>query len=270
LKPILLIPVFRGGDYFRECLFSLRVHQGAFDHVIVSINGSDCERALDKTTLEQSGLDTKSVVLFETTKSLSPAAHGAFILKSIRRLGFGEETQIMNLFHDDWLLGSPKDLGLDKDVVVVGDWLTNQSAERMSATKSTRKSIQDWIEDGGSEVEFINGSGMIAPLGVRQSAAKIMSLFRTGVRYEYFLLTHKKVRYMQKSQDPLVRIRIHAGQDGQQQSSVSTLRGDLAFILWLFLQRRIRSFGAMKFVAKLFTNSLHSAAIRARRELFAD
>jgi hypothetical protein len=215
-------------------------------------------------------LDAKSVVVFETKKSLGPAAHGAFLLKSIRGLGFGKETQIMNLFHDDWLLSRPKNLRLDKDVVVVGDWLTNQSPERMSATKSVRKPIQDWIEDGGPEVEFINGSGMIAPLGVRQSAARIMKLFRTGVRYEYFLLTHKDVHFMQKSQVPLVRIRIHAGQDGQQQNSVSTLRGDLAFIFWLFLQRRIRSFGGMRFVAKLLTTSLHSAAIRARGELFPD
>jgi hypothetical protein len=268
MKPILLIPVYRGGDLFRECLQSLNGKEGDFELVVISINGSPRERELDKATLRCSDLPRTNVVVLETKVDLSAPLHGAFALRAIKSMGFSAETQIMNLFHDDWLLRGPSNLDLDSSSVLVGDWFTNQSSELFSATQVPLRDVQNWIESGGDGVSFINGSGMIAPLGVRQSAGRIMSVFMTGVRYEYFLLTHKKVRYFQSSQDPLVRIRIHEGQDGLRQNFYSTFRGDLAFVIWLFLQGRIVSWKALSFAIKVLMTSLHSAIIRAGKEMF--
>lgn len=266
MKPLLLIPVFRGGTLFKECLESVRPYELDFEKIIVSINGDDIHREQDRRTLAESDISPTKLLLLEAPKELPGPAHHRFALKQIVKMGFSLDSQIMALFHDDWLQRSPSDCKVDSTTVVVGDWLTNESPDQRAAVPLARQRVKDWLEQGGISNAFINGSGMIASLRARYAASLIMSVFRTGVRYEFFLMTHKSVSHLEKTTMPLVKIRIHAEQDGLRQTPVSALLGDVAFFLWLLFQGRVGSRGSLRFAIGVLISGIHSAIIRARKK----
>jgi hypothetical protein len=266
MKTILLIPVFRGGALFEACLKSVRPYVSDFEKIIVSINGGKNDRELDKEILAESGITPTKLILLETDRSLTGPAHNRLALKNILKLGFSFDSQIMALFHDDWLQRSPLDCAIDLSTVLVGDWLTNESSSQRTAISLPRQKVTDWIEKGGYAGAFINGSGMIASLRARYAASLVMSIFRTGVRYEFFLMTHKSVSHLERTAQPLVKIRFHPDQDGLRQTAFSTLRGDVAFFFWLLFQGRINSRKSLGFAMGVLSSGIHSAVIRALKK----
>ena len=263
---MLLIPVFRGGALFRECLLSIKGREADFSKIVVSINGNESERNIDKRILSDSSIEPSNLVVFETERSLSAPAHSRLLLDRMSDLGLSPDTQVMNLFHDDVLLNNLPDIQLSPNNALVGDWKTSENNSSVAAIIGDHVSVKSWFENSEKRGAFINGSGMIAPLGVRKDAAKMMSLFRTGVRYEFFLMTHRKIMFLQRNHTPLVQITIHGEQDGQRQTALSTLRGDMAYVLWLIIQGRTFSRKGFLAVTKLLVTSIHSAFLRARRE----
>ncbi len=263
---MLLIPVFRGGELFRECLLSVKGREAGFSKIVVSINGNESERALDKRILDEVGIEASILVVFETDRSLSAPAHSQLFLNRMSNLGLAPGTMVMNLFHDDVLLRDLGDIKLSPDTVIAGDWETSETLGSVSAMVGDSVPVKTWLESLEKRGSFINGSGMIAPLVVRQDAAKTMALFRTGVRYEFFLMTHRAISNLERTALPLVKIRIHSGQDGQRQNAISTFRGDVAYVLWLILHGRAFSGQGFLTVIQLLVTSIHSAFLRAKAE----
>lgn len=265
MQPVLLIPVFRGRELFRDCLQSIVGKESNFDQIVISINGDLLERNADKEILFSSILAKENLVVFETGEPLSAPSHSRFILRQLRLMGLDSETQIMNLFHDDWLLTAPDPDLADSETVVVGSWEKTDEPSPVSAVDGSSQSVKDWLWSFGRRQVFINGSGMISTLQVREDASKILAFFRTGVRYEHLLITHRSVKTVKSSSPATVRIRIHAGQDGSSQTSSQALRGDLAFVLWLIAQGRLFSWKELLFFLGALGSSLSSFASRAGR-----
>jgi hypothetical protein len=264
LNTLLVIPVFRGGQQFKDCLLSIQGKEALFGRIIVSINGSESERAADKRILASVRLDTANLMVIETQKSLEDVDHSIFILKRISESGVKPDTPIMNLFHDDWLLRGPVELGSGS--VVFGDWERTKGPSPVSGVTGDSQEVGSWLEDQGRRAIFMNGSGMIATLGVMQDVAVMMRIFKSGVRYEHMLLTHRSVKLIEKVNPSLVKIRIHDQQAGSNKSAFQCLRGDLAFVFWLVLQGRVFSFRGFRYLIGALVSGFYSFALRLSRK----
>ena len=267
MKPVLLIPVFRGGAFFDDCLASIIGKESDFEQIVISINGGLQERSIDRKAVFSSDLAKDNLVVFETNKSLSTQGHSRFILRQLRLIGMKSEAQVMNLFHDDWLLRSPGVDLVDSETVVAGDWEKTEKPSPVSAVEGSSQSVKDWLWSSGRKQIFVNGSGMISTLGAREEASKILSLFNTGVRYEHLLITHRTVKTVKSSSPALVRIRVHEAQDGSNQTAFQALRGDLAFCIWLIIQGRFLSWKELRFVLGAIASSFISFVPRVLREV---
>jgi len=222
---------------------------------------------VDRKIFDSVPLDNDRFLVLETACSISAELHMREILKKIRKQGIRDTAQIMTLFHDDWLIRAPGEIELESSSVLAGDWITDQSRVSNSAIEGSSQEVRTWLEGGHFRNIFTNGSGMIAPLAVRESAIRMLSLFRTGVRSEYLVLTHRNIRTIEKVSLPLVRIRIHAGQDGRNQSVSSSFRGDVAFFIWLFLEGRVVSRRGFAVACSVLFSGLHSALLGSLREI---
>jgi hypothetical protein len=267
LKPVLLIPVYRGGGFLDDCLASVSGKESDFEQIVISINGGALERAIDRKAVFSSDLAKDNLVVFETDKPLSTQGHMRFILRQLRLLGLKSESQVMNLFHDDWLLKSPGVDLVDSGTVVAGDWEKTEKPSPVSAVEGSSQSVKDWLWNSGRKQIFVNGSGMISTLGAREEASKILSFFNTGVRYEHLLITHRTVKTVKSSSPALVRIRVHEAQDGSNQTAVQALRGDLAFSIWLIIQGRFLSWKELRFVLGAIASSFISFVPRVLLEV---
>ena len=267
MKPVLLIPVFRGGDFLKDCLESISGKESGFDQIVISINGDLLERTIDRQTVLSSHLAKENLVVFETTKSLSTYRHSRFMLRQLRTMGLDSETQVMNLFHDDWLLNSPGAGLADSRTVVVGDWEKTAPPSPVSAVEGSSQNVRDWLWGSGRKQIFVNGSGMISTLGAREEASKILSIFKTGVRYEHLLITHRTVKTVKSASPALIKIRVHEGQDGFNQTAFQAFRGDMAFSIWLILQGRFFSCLEFRFLLGAIATSFISFFSRVVREV---
>ena len=237
----LVIPVFRGGDFFAECLESVSAHVQKFDGILISLNGTEDSVREDRATaLEFATLDAKRIQIITTGEFLSGESHNKFILDSLRGRGIIEDDLVMNLFHDDLLAVDFERPELLADRVIAGDWLELVSDRRHQAISEPSVLASNWLANWGFHGAWTNGSGMIAPFAVWSDVAEKLESWKTGVRYEYLALTHKRVLTIQKSEQPLVRIRIHPGQAGRNQSLSKWFLGELMFICWLIEQGRAR------------------------------
>ncbi len=260
-KPLLVIPVFNGGEFFRECFSSVVGKEFDFERVFISLNGTPDGRAVDRATLDSFGELAKNVVLLETPYLLESFEHLNFITQALSK-EFSDDRLVMNLFHDDVLLRTPKLGECEKESVMLGDW--GNLVEGGSIAALTKRSISptSWIRSFAFHRIPTNGSGMVAPLGVLRDVSISLQKWRTGVRFEYLLCTHSSVKSLKAAKEPLVALRIHAGQEGANVKCSSFVRGEVLFMIWLAKHGRARGLSGLAVLVFLGMALMKNTTVR--------
>jgi len=236
-KPVLIIPVYKGGELFRECYASVVGKESGFEMIFISLNGTSAGRAADLETLKSFGKPAENVLLLETPTVLPSFDHQNFLIDAVSKR-FSDERLVMSLFHDDNLLRPPSRDESQPDSVILGDWQNLVEGGLISALKKSPDSPTNWIRSFAFQKITTNGSGMVVPLGVMRDVSLSLQRWRTGVRYEYLLCTHSSVKSLCAAREPLVSLRIHEMQDGANVDLPSFVRGEAMFMSWLVDQKR--------------------------------
>lgn len=250
---ILVIPVYKGGRFFEECLESLRGAIDCFQRIVISFNGPEAEgdhAAFVKSRIGESG---KVDCLFPFG-NLGSVEHTAFIHERLSGQWRGD-TPVFLLAHDDLIEGGAlrrfvSTAPLDGSSFYLGDWISfedgaSSGEERHSALPEGCLSlgIGAWLSYNWSRPSrhvYTNMSGMIASLEtLRQVAAWYrMTGSTTGARYEYCMATARQHQRIQRSPEPLVKVRHHAGQEGRRIDGLSAMSDELRYRIWMLFNLR--------------------------------
>ena len=101
-RPVLVIPVFHGGERFERCLRSLVCAHAYFAAAVLSINGRPDSRDLQVARAFQHDAGLPMAV-FNTTVEMNSMDHIRFWAAELRRRNLPPTTHLMWLGHDDEL-----------------------------------------------------------------------------------------------------------------------------------------------------------------------
>lgn len=240
--------MFNGGELFRQCLESIVGKEYHFENIFISFNGEEDRIQSDLEIYRQSKIQHDFVKVLSTGVTLRPEEHNLFILNQLAKHGLTPNSMIMNLFHDDLLLTSKFAMEGGTDFVTIGRWKIIGDTTEKSAIGTQKVSPQTWLRKFKFHKAFTNGSGIIAPFHVFEDVAIELCKFRTGVRYEYLILTHESVQEIREKTSPLVSLRIHASQAGANVAFREYWRGEIMFTRWLFKNQRVRKLSDLAFI----------------------
>lgn len=248
--PVLIIPVFNGGNDFKRCLASLKNSTNSFAKIFISINGSNSSK--DEATIIDSGILRASPTILKTNVNLPPVHHITWITGQIKSK-ISKNQRVFLLCHDDelnfqhyekWLslfsarkenmawIGSYRviDMSLKESMI---------SALPNSAT-DTPLSCKEWLVYNFQQTAghvFTNASGICVPFFVLRDVAKFWRLTqaKVGGRFEYMMLSHRSINGISCFPEPIVTIHESLGQGGRNRSYENLLRDELRYTIWLIL-----------------------------------
>lgn len=234
----LIIQVYRGSRYFKECLESVKQNIRFFYTIYISINKSDVSDIDLKTALsfkayiEQSPSDFKPhVIIFTQDQTLTAIAHGKLFYKKILQQDTNSNF-FMILCHDDILLPafaetiSPLLPDLDGSVILnparsyynqsflaqnyIGSYYGLLSYPGLKTTK------ENFAAKGLDCYPETNITGLVFSKKVLQEFYRVLPFFSYGYRAEYIMMFVPSVHYIQGTSVAIVGIRRHAEQEGAQ------------------------------------------------------
>ena len=180
-QPLLLIPVYRGGDRFLRCLRSLEQHLAYFDRTVLSINactGSEDEKAARAFAARHSGIE-----VIVTGLEMTSFEHTRFWVAALEGMGVAGSQPIFWLAHDDELngpglacVGTPWQL--DAETTYLGPWIVrHESVESLwhapeghtdevwtCFRRASPQRTIDWVRDQLDHPTYISFSGCVFPL----------------------------------------------------------------------------------------------------------
>lgn len=228
LKLTILIPVYKGCAWFKECLESLVLHKKYIGSVVVSFNKSEMQREDIKIfeTFQKDNSDIQCVQIVQPI-SCSAAWHGRLIWWNLRH--YMGESHWMILAHDDVLLPSFSESLKKLEHGINGSVAVNPSRSYYNDAIKPENFTFSYFglkayENGISVNDFIsldfschyitNMSGVILPRESLQYAGRLTSLLKHGYRAEYLYLTARGVEKILGTDVPVIGIRVHSGQEG--------------------------------------------------------
>lgn len=260
MLPILLIPVYNGGQLFSEAIDSIIPCLPWFDQVIISLNGVDVWD--DKVTALRL-VDRCRLTILTTGRTLSSVRHMRFIGQQLsKKMGLVAESQVFILCHDDLLYQDGFE-ALDNDAwqsfashwVSLGDYL---AFGKGTSTNETR--YESWFSRYDSlamrpkqkfmntqytrhDDPFTNVSGMRVSLGVLNATSGYFCATgsKTGMRFEYSLIVNRKVTHVVNFLPPLVCIRERPDSEGAMVTRSDFIASELRYALCIWLNCRTAS-----------------------------
>jgi len=255
--PILLLPVYRGGQMFREAIQSIQPCLPWFDSVVISLNGENVDE--DETTALELNQLCRLTIL-STRRNFTSVQHLQFISRQLNKtIRLAPDTPLFILCHDD-LLHRPGFERLDQkqwrewgsNCISLGDYLvfgqTSSSASprheswfaRYDALNSRPKSAFLMTQYQRHDDPFTNLSGMRLSLGVLRSTVRYFSITRSrsGMRMEYSLIVNKAIQNVINFDPPLVCVREHSGSVGANVSRRDFAASELRYAIWIWLNCR--------------------------------
>lgn len=256
-KPILLIPVYRGGSFFVECLESLRGALDCFQEVVISFNGPEKEQDYAAFLRNRPGPEEKFRCLFAPT-TLGGCQHMAFVCQKLRET-LDPGVLVFLMAHDDLLradavrrfLGAAE---LNQRSFYLGDWITFESetplverTETALPEGATSIGVDEWLRHNWRQERrhvYTNMTGIVVPL---LSLRRVTDWYArtgsaTGSRFEYCLATAREHTRILKAPEPLVKVRHHPAQDGRNVQPLSSMADELRYRTWMMLNLRGRAF----------------------------
>ena len=238
MKLSLIIQVYNGGDYWRECWESVLRNQDVFDHIFVSINKSPKQEE-DIALVRNCKLEKLHWV--RQDDNLSAVQHAERIDRWVGSLH--PEGHIFILCHDDILLRDGllklKELDLNESDAVFGPY-------RFFYQEGNRKEIivHEFHRDDGRPIDketFIflqdqqqftyNVSGLVLPAKLFAESPLPWNLLRYGGFSECCHLIHPGIRQVYQTAVPAVKIRWHSVSGGALMKPEDLLHDSMAYHL---------------------------------------
>ena len=238
MKLSLMVQVYNGGAYWRECLDSIKENLDLFDAVYVSI-GKSPKQETDVKLLRDFPAD--KVHWIRQSREMSAKEHG---MKLDRWVGsFHPEGHIFILCHDDILLREGllklRELDLNDNDAVFGPFFffsQDQSSRPMLVHEFHRDDGQPLDKD-----EFIflqdqqrftyNVSGLVLPAKLFIEYPLPWHLLRYGCYSECTHLIYPGIRHIYQTVIPTVKIRRHGASEGALMKSDDLLHDSLVYHL---------------------------------------
>ncbi len=237
----LVIPVYRGGKFFRDCWESVRPFSDCFDSILVSLNRCD-EFEDDLKYLNQNRVSNLTIIY--PSEYLEPVEHFLYIFKHV------QTRWIFPLCHDDMLVGENLEKQMDwllpilqqGSTSIFGNYIiideTGEELGIVDELAGTTMPIDRFIRYDSMKNWYTNVSGVIYDANNLKRHLHIVKRFKKGFRFEYFLLTLPHVSFVCSPQLPMVKIRWYPGQEGRQPYRDAELSDEMLY--WL-LQARWRA-----------------------------
>jgi hypothetical protein len=248
------MPVYNGGQMFKEAIHSVLPCLPWFSRVIISLNGKEThgDHAI---ALELA--DDCDLTILETEEILTSVQHLQFIVNHLnQKMLLAPDSQLFVLCHDD-LLHRPGFERLDQeqwkawrpDCISLGDylvfreesWIASPRHEcwfaRYDTLTSRPKSAFLKTQHQRHDDPFTNLSGMRLSLAVLSSTIHYFSRTgsKTGMRLEYSLIVNRHIQEVINFEPPLVCIREHSGSVGARVTRRDFAASELRYAIWMWM-----------------------------------
>lgn len=214
----LVVPVYKGGEYWKECIESINKYGYGFDEVLVSINKSDLQN--DDIKYFKSLCKLDNVTLIVQNKSLSPLKHFLSYIELI------QNDYIFMLAHDDILLEGSlkvknylKQHGKELDISLFGSQSyfddNNKYLGEVNELRGLKNAIssQCFVEyDLGKHFD-ISLSGITFPTKSIVNNSYYLEKFVRGIRVDYFFLTNCDIKFIHQLEKNTAKVRRHPNQE---------------------------------------------------------
>lgn len=262
-KLTVVIPVYKGGEWFRECLESFLPHLACFDTIAASINKSEIQEqdiATFKEFQKKLPPDITSFY-FKQRFSLSARGHASFIKWQLRKKNLRGLQLLMA--HDDVLLENFSQIYQLVQERISDTSLINPARSFFRTEFSEENKLYDYygmrdFPSGLSVDDFVlqdfdrhyvtNMSGVICTKKSLDRASSITRYLYYGYRGEYIVLTSPGISTIYSTPEPIIGIRVHPTQQGSVQKLRARQWDEFVYLVHLYrrttdplLRQKIRS-----------------------------
>ncbi len=221
MKLSLVITVFNGGEYWRECWQSVIENLDVFDRIFVSVSSSPQEER--DIEIARSHCSEK-IQLLTHKNSMTAVEHLRKIDDWIASSDL--EGHVFLLCHDDLLLREGllqlKQMDLDENDAVFGAWTffsSCQKSRNLTVRQFYRSDGQPWDKQSfiflqDQQLYAMNISGVILPAEVYRKRYFPWHLCCYGARSEYLHLSAPCIKRIWQISDPAIKIRCRSDSEG--------------------------------------------------------
>lgn len=213
----LAIPVYRGGEMWKECWESLLPSAPLFDEIFVSFNKSQ-NQAENEHLIASSGLSNLRII--NRTQLYSPVGHLIEMIKDLR-------TDYAIWLCDDDLLetqGVKELVGIlaqsKTPTSVFGSFEWMDSGSGRNVISRELSAFPEGISNEAFVLSDIDKyfaftlSGLCFPSKLAKNFLPAFNAFIQGVKVDGMVLTLPGTEKIRQTNHPLVKVRIHSGQGG--------------------------------------------------------
>lgn len=248
----LLVRVHRGGQYWQECLTSMKPlfdsTEPLFHEIVFSFSKNEFQSedvaAANLILGLTPQLTTKvGLKIICQEVGMSAVRHHLEVMKE----GIIKSDFVFHLCHDDLLqIDGVRDLVhsisslSERSVAAVGPFSWSETKESIAGT--TRQLSR--FQDGVTREEFVERdltipfyfslSGICAPSRQFRKHLKYYSLFERGFRFDHLLVTGPGITRIFQLSKPTVWVRLHDAQDGSQRTAHEFLEETLTYFIIQF------------------------------------
>jgi len=205
-KLYLVVPVFKGGTIFLEALKSAENCGISFDEMIVSFNeAGDQDFRTFKDACRRAEL-SGTYTVWRTKEAMDSLCHGRFIIDNMRA-AFALNVLVCFLAHDDRILAQPQTDSMQRFFSSLDPssvYFPSYSCCRVEDHNTITEVIEH--DELITSDEFFwrtqrqniptSMSGMIVPLNAWDDATRILFKSGSGARFEHFLATARRVKWV--------------------------------------------------------------------------
>lgn len=255
LQPVLVMPVFRGGEKFRRALASVREAEHHFRRIIVSLNAP--HRAPEEQIIaEYKAAGDSKIEVIQTGEELPWIPHQFFWLSHLEATGERSDDWVMWFAHDDELrprgiTNLTDDHGnwpLEDKTIYLGPWGMRYdplgelfAGDRNAPLESwtsfpidgpLRTSVADWIANQLTQPTYINMSSCVTKLVSFQQLRDFPYRKPGGMRIEMATAAAPSNEFVEEFCEPLVITYTSKGSDRTNYASVAR-KDDAHLVAWL-------------------------------------
>jgi hypothetical protein len=254
LKPILVLPVYRGGARFTRALASIPPASHHFTRILISVNSA--KGSPDDVAARATAAELPNAEVITTGQEMIWVTHQYFWMDYLEKTGVRQDDWIYWLAHDDELKPSGIDNLVDeqgnwplqKGTIYMGPWAmrheganelfsgpTNISLESWTSfplNGPLRLPVTEWIAQQLEQPTYINMGGSIATYATYQAMRNFRIKKPGGTRIEMVAAAARHHSFVEEFTEPVV-ISYGRPNSARTQFDAIARKDDLHLMAWL-------------------------------------
>jgi len=227
IQPILVLPVYRGGDRFKRALRSLRDSEQYFSRIVISLNSPSGSPDED-TVAEYKSQGPTKIEIIQSGTELPWMPHQYFWLSHLEKTGAKPDDWLYWFAHDDEikpsgiarLIDADGNWPLEKGTIYLGPWGMRydepdklydgpidtdvESWTSFPLQGPLRLPVGEWVAQQLEQPTYINMSGCITTLGSFQELRKFPIAKPGGMRIEMATAAAPRNLFVQEFPEPVI------------------------------------------------------------------